>query len=179
MFLPSIYDSLVVTRPSCNFRDGTVVTNVILEYTVYFVELPFNDSYLSSVIHLISVNYSVIYEVMCNQSDFMEQRDFILEFASVFLFLKSYASCLVTELSQLCYNGILRSIALASTEGLCTFSCRFVINVQPVIVPVGKMALGRILNVVGSSIDRYLDMALSSQFQCSASRYIVSRFSSH
>jgi len=45
MFLPSIYDALVVTRPSCNFRDGAVVTNVVLAFGVYFVELPFNDSY--------------------------------------------------------------------------------------------------------------------------------------
>jgi len=179
MFLPSIYDALVVTRPSCNFRDGAVVTNVMLAFGVYFVELPFNDSYLSGVIHLISVNYSVMYKVMCHQSNIMGRQDFILEFAAVFLFLKSYASCLVAELSQLCYKGVLRAIALASTEGLCTFSCRFVINVQPVIVPVGRIALGRILNVVGSSIDRYSDMALSSQFQCSASHNISSRFSSY
>jgi len=171
MFLPSIYDALVVTRPSCNFRDGAVVTNVMLAFG--------DDSYLSGVIHLISVNYSVMYKVMCHQSNIMGRQDFILEFAAVFLFLKSYASCLVAELSQLCYKGVLRAIALASTEGLCTFSCRFVINVQPVIVPVGRIALGRILNVVGSSIDRYSDMALSSQFQCSASHNISSRFSSY
>jgi len=178
MFLPSIYDALVVTRPSCNFRDGAVVTNAALAFGAYFVELPFNDSYLFGVIHLISADYSIAYEAMCHQSDAMGRQDLILEFAAVFLFLKSYASCLVAELSQLCYGGVLRAIALASTEGLCTFSCGFVISVQPVIVPVGRIALGRILNVVGSSIDRYLDMALSSQFQCSASCGTSSRFSS-
>jgi len=35
---------------------------------------------------------------------------------------------------------------------------------QPVIVPVGRIALGRIFNVVGSIIDRYIDLSLSSQF---------------
>ena len=78
MFLPSIYDALVVTRPSCNFRDGAVVTNVMLAFGVYFVELPFNDSYLSGVIHLISVNYSVMYKVMCHQSNIMGRQDFII-----------------------------------------------------------------------------------------------------
>jgi F0F1-type ATP synthase beta subunit len=58
--------------------------------------------------------------------------------------------------------------ALASTDGLCTFSCGFVISLQPVSVPVGRIALGRILNVVGSSIDPYLDLALSTQFQTSS-----------
>ena len=43
------------------------------------------------------------------------------------------------------------------------------ISLQPVIVPVGRISLGRIINVVGSSIDSYVDMALSSQYQCSAS----------
>ena len=172
MFLPSVYDAFVVTRPSCNFRDGTVVTNIILAFGGYFVELPFNDSYLFGLIHLISVNYLFGYKDICKQNNDIDRRDVILGFAAVFLFIKSYASCLVAELSQLCYKGVLRAIALASTDGLCTFSCSFVISLQPVIVPVGRIALGRILNVVGSSIDRYLDLALSSQFQCSASRNI-------
>ena len=89
MFLPSIYDAIVVTRPSCNFRNGAVVTNVMLVFGVYFVEIPFNDSYLSGVIHLISVNYSVTYKVICNQSNIMEQRELTLEFAAVVLILKS------------------------------------------------------------------------------------------
>jgi len=34
---------------------------------------------------------------------------------------------------------------------------------QPVLVPVGRIALGRIFNVVGSIVDRYIDLSLSSQ----------------
>ena len=45
-------------------------------------------------------------------------RDIILGFAPVFLFIKSYASTLIAELSQLCYKGVLRTIALGSTDGL-------------------------------------------------------------
>jgi F0F1-type ATP synthase beta subunit len=37
-------------------------------------------------------------------------------------------------------------------------------GLQPVIVPVGRIALGRIFNVVGSVIDRYIELSLSSQF---------------
>jgi len=91
-------------------------------------------------------------------------RDIILGFAPVFLFIKSYASVLVAELSQLCYKGVLRTIALGSTDGLCTWRCTFVMGLQPVIVPVGRIALGRIFNVVGSIIDRYMELSLSSQF---------------
>jgi hypothetical protein len=39
MFLPSVYDALVVTRPSTHFRDGIVVTNRMLEFSEYFLSL--------------------------------------------------------------------------------------------------------------------------------------------
>ena len=51
-----------------------------------------------------------------------------------------------------------------NSSGLCTWRCTFVMVVQPVIVPVGRIALGRIFNVVGSIIDRYMELSLSSQF---------------
>ena len=111
-----------VTRPSTHFRDGIVVTNRMLEFSEYFVELPFNESYLLGIIHLISVNYFIGYKDISKQNNYIYQRNVIGGFTAVFIFIKSYASC-----------------------------------------------LGRIINVVGSSIDSYVDMALSSQYQCSAS----------
>ena len=77
----------------------------------------------------------------------------MLGFASVSLFIKCYASSQVGELSQLCHGGVFRTIALGSTHGLSTHSCTFVLSLSPLIVPVGRIALGRILNVLGSSID--------------------------
>jgi hypothetical protein len=67
------------------------------------------------------------------------------------------------ELSQLCYKGVFRTIALGSTHGLSTHSCTFVLSLSPLIVPVGRIALGRILNVLGSSIDRYMELSLSTE----------------
>ena len=166
VFLPSVYDALLVIRPSCNFRDGRVIKNYTANFRQYFIELPFNDSYLFGLIHLIPGNYrstlECFYSSMCKEGTCI--RDIILGFAPVFLFIKSYASCLVAELSQLCYEGVLRTIALGSTDGLCTWRCTFVMVLQPVIVPVGRIALGRIFNVVGSIIDRYMELSLSSQF---------------
>jgi F-type H+-transporting ATPase subunit beta len=168
VFLPSVYDSLVVTRPACNFRDGIVVENCIVRYGQYFVELPFNDTYLLGIVHLIPADYAsslcVWYGSLCNDVKDLNTRDVVLGFASVFLFAKSYANFLFGELSQLCYGGVLRAIALGSTDGLCSWQCRFMLGLQPVIVPVGRIALGRIYNVVGSVIDRYNELSLSSQF---------------
>ena len=168
VFLPSVYDALLVIRPSCNFRDGRVIKNYTANFRQYFIELPFNDGYLFGLIHLIPANYRStlhsFYSSMCKEVCEIHSHDIILGFAPVFLFIKSYASCLVAELSQLCYKGVLRTIALGSTDALCTWRCTFVITQQPVIVPVGRIALGRIYNVVGSIIDRYMELSLSSQF---------------
>lgn len=168
VFLPSVYDAFLVIRPSCNFRDGRVIKNYTANFRQYFIELPFNDGYLFGLIHLIPANYRStlhsFYSSMLQEVCDINVRDIILGFAPVFLFIKSYASVLVAELSQLCYKGVLRTIALGSTDGLCTWRCTFVMGLQPVIVPVGRIALGRIFNVVGSIIDRYMELSLSSQF---------------
>jgi len=168
VFLPSVYDALLVIRPATHFRDGTVIQNCMANLGQYFVELPFNDTYLFSLIHLIPVDYKLtfhsFFSEMCKEIWELNSRDVILGFASVFLFVKSYANCLVSELSQLCYGGVLRAVALASTDGLSTWRVAFLMTFQPVIVPVGRIALGRIFNVVGSVVDRYIDLSLSSQF---------------
>lgn len=127
-------------------------------------ELPFNDGYLFALIHLIPANYRSTLHSFFQEVCDINTKDIILGFAPVFLFIKSYASWLVAELSQLCYKGVLRTIALGSTDGLCTWRVPFVMGFQPVIVPVGRIALGRIFNVVGSIIDRYMELSLSSQF---------------
>ena len=64
-------------------------------------------------------------------------------------------------LSKSCYKGVFRTIALGSTHGLSTHSCTFVLSFGPLIVPVGRIALGRILNVLGSSIDKKLGTVFS------------------
>ena len=131
VFLPSVYDALLVIRPSCYFRDGRVIQNYTANFRQYFIELPFNDGYLFGLIHLIPVNYrcalhSFSFQIRDSVSD-INVRDIILGLAPVFLFIKSYASWLVAELSQLCYKGVLRTIALGSTDGLCTWRVAFLV----------------------------------------------------
>jgi F0F1-type ATP synthase beta subunit len=92
----------------------------------------------------------------------------------VFIITKSYQNSLVAELSQLCLGGVFRAIALGSTDGLCTWRCSFLSMQQPVIVPVGRIALGRIFNVVGSVIDRYIELFFPSQFHTYIPAVLVS-----
>jgi F-type H+-transporting ATPase subunit beta len=171
MFLPSVYDSLLVLRSSSNLRDGTVVKCPHIGQ--YLASVPFNDSYLFSLLHLVPVDYSLLtashsdsfyYTEVSQEVLDINAREVLLALASVFLIAKSYSNCLMAELSQLCYAGVVRSVALGSTDGLCTWICTYLLGLQPVIVPAGRMSLGRIFNVVGAVIDRYLELSLSSQF---------------
>ena len=172
IFIPSVYDALLVIRPSCNFRDSRVIKNYGANQAEYYVELPFNDGYLSALAHLCCPNYSSLRYMyhgrllisMCKEVWDINERGIMLGFASVFLFIKCYGSSLVAELSQLCYKGVFRTIGLGSTHGLSTHSCTFVLSFGPLIVPVGRIAVGRILNVLGSSIDRYMELSLSTEF---------------
>ena len=187
VFLPSVYDALLVIRPSCNFRDSRVIKNYTVNFRRYLIELPFHDGYLFGLIHLIPADYTStldseatpFYASCVREVCDINLRPIILGFASVFLFIKSYASCLVGELSQLCYKGVLRTIALGSTDALCTWRCTFVMGLEPVIVPVGRIALGRIFNVVGSIIDPYMELSLSSQFNTRIPIDLVTLCSSH
>jgi F0F1-type ATP synthase beta subunit len=148
-----MYDAIVITRNQVNFTHGLLVESTPL---LYFSNLPFHDSFLFSCIHLIPASFSpMLYQPVTTV---------ILGFSSIFLFIKSYANNLVAELSQLCYTNILRAIAFQTTDGLCTWRQGFILLFQPVIVPVGTIALGRIFNVVGSVIDRYSSVPQSYKF---------------
>ena len=168
LFLPSVYDAFLVLRPACHFRDASVLSHSTAHLREYFRELPFHESYFLGLIHLLPVNYSSrfqsfffsISQEVCDR----RFRDMTLGFAPVFFFMKSYASWLVAELSQLCYKGLLRRMALGSTDGLCTWRVSFLMCFQPILVPVGRIALGRIFNVLGSSIDPYMHLSLACEF---------------
>ena len=153
---------LLILRPSCNFRDGAVIRNVIVNFRSYLSQLPFNDCYLLGLIHVLPTcpsKYHSFYKCLSFEAREINTRDIMLGFTSLFLFIKSYANCLIAEINQLCYKGVLRTVTLGSTNGLCTWRCSSIMAFQPVIVPVGRIALGRILNVVGSILDRYLDLS--------------------
>ena len=157
-----VYDALLVIRRRCNFRDGRVIKNYTANFRQYFIELAFNDGYLFGLIHLIPANYRSTLPLWEEHLHCID--DIINGFAPVFLFIKSYASCLVGELSQLCYKGVLRTIALGSTQCLCAWRALSLIGLQPVMVPTGTIALGRIFNLVGSIIDPYMELCNSCQF---------------
>jgi len=172
---PAIYDAIVILRNKIHFRDGLAIM-LSAPLAMYFLHLAFHDSYLFGCMHLIQAKYDLV------SLSTEVQTDVILPFSSVFLFVKSYHNNTIAELSQLCYTNILRAIALQTTDGLSTWRQGFILFFQPVIVPVGTIALGRIFNVVGSVIDKYPHIPLSYKFSssdnhiCSSHDYVFYLF---
>jgi hypothetical protein len=73
----------------------------------------------------------------------------------------SLAASITAEISQLCKGGICRSVALGATEGLNTRITKAMFTYQPLVVPSGTLVLGRIFNVTGTVIDRFIEQSLS------------------
>merc|ERR1712050_599014 len=78
--------------------------------------------------------------------------------ASTLILVKTYSNWVVLEVNQICYGGILRTIALGFTEGISSWKVGVFCNFQPLVVPVGRSTLGRLFNVLGSTIDSYLEL---------------------
>ena len=113
------------------------------------------------MMHLIPADYTERLDCLSRS---IAQHDVILPLAALFLLIKSYASIPTLEISQLCYKALLRTIALSTTQCISTWRCLTLFSLQAVIVPVGRIALGRILNVVGSIIDPHSQVCHSCQF---------------
>jgi len=83
----------------------------------------------------------------------------VLGVSSTYHNYNPYNTSLLAELSQLCNAGVMRSIALGSTDALCSYHCPVNMCLQPVMVPVGRIALGRIFKVTGTVIDGHASLA--------------------
>ena len=66
--------------------------------------------------------------------------------------LKMEGSALTLEVQQQLGDGIVRTIALGSSDGLRRGNMVYNTN-KPIMVPVGKATLGRIMDVLGNPID--------------------------
>ena len=87
--------------------------------------------------------------------------DIVIGFSTLFMVVRAYGNSLMVEISYQLYGGFLRCISLGPTEGITTWKCSAYFIYQPVIVPVGKLALGRIFNVIGTQVDAYEELNIS------------------
>ena len=79
----------------------------------YICKIPFHSSLVLGIMHLVPslikyLEVSISMQHLLDESAEIRSRGLLLGFASVFLLVKSLNSSLVSEISQLCYGGILR-----------------------------------------------------------------------
>jgi hypothetical protein len=163
LFVPAVYDAVLICRPTVHFRDGTVIRNS-LNLSQELAEIPFNVGYGLAVTHLICADFESSFrgalECLVAENEDCAETSVIAGFAALYLVAKCYANCLVAEISG-CSSGNFRAIGLGSTDGIATHNSQCALNFQPVLVPVGRLALGRILNVLGASIDAFIELSLA------------------
>ncbi|MGH8857126.1 MAG: F0F1 ATP synthase subunit beta, partial [Polaromonas sp.] len=86
--------------------------------------------------------------------------------------LKMDGSALTLEVQQQLGDGIVRTIALGSSDGLRRGNMVYNTN-NPITVPVGKATLGRIMDVLGAPIDERgpVDQTLTAAIHRKAPAY--------
>merc|ERR1712014_248497 len=97
-----------------------------------------------------------------------------LGLASALILVKAYSNWLIVEVNQICYGGIVRTIALGFTEGISSWKVEAFCTFRPLVVPVGRSTLGRLFNVLGATIDAYSgidELPIYSERQVSFNQY--------
>jgi len=123
-------------------------------------ELPYNDNICWSMLHMGSFDYTNL-STWCTNDILLTLNagGIVLGVSSMYHAYSSYSTSLIAEISQLCHAGVMRSIALGSTDALCSYHCPVNMCLQPVMVPVGRIALGRIFKVTGTVIDGHASLS--------------------
>ena len=170
LFLPSVYDALLVLRPSASFRDGLVLRcRDSRALSLSFSAAAGHDDLFAGLLQLVPAAYAasavmpLVFALRPGATAGAPAG--LFGFASQLLLLKSYAACLPSELSQLCYKAVLRAVALASTDGASSFHMGAPLSLQPLAVPVGSAGLGRIFSVLGSVVDGLHEASFAAMFK--------------
>lgn len=168
--LPSLHDALLVLRPLAGFRDGLVVSaRDSLASRLSFSALAWHEDLAAALLRLVPGAWAAS---AASARLPLSSSDGLYGFAAKLLVLKSYASCLLAELSQLCYKALLRAVALASTDGASSFHMGAPLTHRALAVPVGRIGLGRIFNVLGSVVDGLHEMSFAAMMASKSLRQL-------
>merc|ERR1712170_255122 len=168
----SVFDTILIFSTTIYTRDGQAVRGS-LSRTGFLMQIPFHTAYICAFTQLLPVEYCKAYVPLEKESMVKKEaavtatNDVILAFASLFMLTREYCNYIIAEISQISIGGQLRTISMKPTEGISTWRVQFQSLYQPIIVPVGRSTLGRIFNVTGSTVDKFLNLPISSGFSVS------------
>jgi len=154
-----LFDSLYILKPYCIFREALSVRNALSQCGSWLLLAPGHFTLFSSWLMLSCPGRSAA-------GDFTSTgyASFKAACVAVLSMVKSATNVVFSEVNLLEPFGLFRTVALAWTEGLNTWASYAWLNFCPLVVPVGISTLGRLINVVGSAIDSFLDWDVFSEF---------------
>jgi F-type H+-transporting ATPase subunit beta len=168
---PSVLDSSLLLRPSSYIRNGVSVSGSKLSALRDFVGyIPACECVMQACIDMMPVAYNSeqtkkrIASIIAREKSYMKMNQISTGLVAAYLCVKSFANWLCVEITQICLGGVFRGISLGCTEGLHTWQVKSLIIWQPVVVPVGRSVLGRLFNVLGSTVDAYTENLGDSAF---------------
>lgn len=161
--VPCVYDALVILRPTISFREGIQID--LSSISNFFKHLLSNDSVLLGLIHLLTTRASFpVLRIIQIELHAYNITGVNAGLSGIFLLGKSYSSCLIAEIAQLCKGGVCRCISLGPTESLNTTTTEALFTYQPLLVPCGTQVCGRIFNVTGTIIDSFIEHSLAAAY---------------
>ena len=171
-----ILDILIISRTGIHFRTGTVLANYGSLTSSTLAELPYQETLslaLSTVldVHLsLKLLKSYLSLLSLERSCTTKVSYTIVQgFGSLYFSTHAYVNWLVAEISNLGSSGNIGAISLGTTEALSTWGVSLLTTYSQLTVLVGNITLGRIFNVLGSTVDAYLEPTISCCFLASAS----------
>merc|ERR1712207_64592 len=120
---PCVYDSILLLRPTCTFREGISFKNIESKRRTFYERIVESENLLLGLSNLNSVDYSAKRTTKLNIQKEVEQAKHSVSrvnygLAAALILVKAYSNWLVLEVNQICYGGILRTLALGFTEGI-------------------------------------------------------------
>jgi flagellar biosynthesis/type III secretory pathway ATPase len=94
---------------------------------------------------------------LCRLGHARTSGSFALACAGPCSIVKSASNAAFSEVQALEPFAFFRTVALAWTEGLNTWASHAWLDFEAAAVPVGRSALGRLINAAGSALDPFLD----------------------
>merc|ERR1712203_525433 len=160
--LPCIYDALLLIRPECSFREGIMMRSRLAAKRKFYEALGREESLVLGLMAQQKLSYSKLKtseilkikdEIRANSET---ETEVVKNSTITLTSVKTYINWLVVEVNQICYGGIIRTIALGFTEGISSWKVESLCTFRSLVVPVKRLTLGRLFSVLGVTIDIHI-----------------------
>ena len=159
---------ITISRKSAIFSDSSVVDVMKNSEKLmdYLDAIAINDSLLMALCEGFDVTnerFSNNSQLILSENDELigSNNTLMTSLAALYSVVNDMSTILVSEISQICYKGILRLIALGSSTGISAVGHKVQAIYQPILAPVGRVTLGRLFNVTGSTNDGLMQLSLN------------------